>query len=79
MNRIKHLKVIEYEQQYPRVGIKPMIAMFNASRIDEEEVKKLILSGEAEHSDFIVTMFKSQYKSLYDFDFTKYDYWRKHR
>lgn len=68
MNKIKHLKVIEYEHKYPQVGIIPMIAMFNASRIDEEEVKKLILSSEAEHNDFIVTMFKSQYENLFDLE-----------
>ena len=65
MCKIKHLKVIEFEQIYGGVDI-PMVAMFNSSRISEDTVREHIENGSAEHSDFIVVMFKSQYERLYD-------------
>lgn len=65
MCKIKHLKVIEFEQSYGGVNI-PMIAMFNSSRISEDTVREYIENGKVDHSDFVVVMFKSQYDRLYD-------------
>ena len=44
----------------------PMVALYNETRISEEEVRKKIVDSTAEHSDFIVLMFKSQYDNLKD-------------
>lgn len=70
ISKIKHLKVVEFEQELTPPLKLPMIAMFNSSRIDEDRVKQLVVSGKAEHSDFIVVMFKSQYENLYDLEET---------
>ena len=66
ISNIKHLKVVEFEQELTPTLKLPMIAMFNSSRIDEDRVKQLVVSGKAEHNDFIVVMYKSQYENLYD-------------
>ena len=70
ISKIKHLKVVEFEQKLTPTLKLPMIAMFNSSRINEETVKQLIASGGAEHNDFIVVMYKSQYENLYDLEET---------
>ena len=70
MSKIKHLKVVEFEKELTPTLKLPMIAMFNSSRIDEDRVKQLVVSGKAEHNDFIVVMFKSQYENLYDLEET---------
>ena len=70
ISKIKHLKVVEFEQELTPTLKLPMIAMFNSSRIDEDRVKQLVVSGKAEHNDFIVMMFKSQYENLYDLEET---------
>lgn len=70
ISKIKHLKVVEFEQELTPTLKLPMIAMFNSSRIDEDRVKQLVVSGKAEHNDFIVVMFKSQYENLYDLEET---------
>ena len=70
ISKIKHLKVVEFEQKLTPTLKLPMIAMFNSSRIDEDRVKQLVVSGKAEHNDFIVVMFKSQYENLYDLEET---------
>ncbi len=73
MTKAKHLKVIEFEQDYTPFTKMEMVALFNSSRIDEEIVREQILNGVAEHNDFIVVMFKSQYERLFDFDESKND------
>lgn len=65
MLRNENLMTIEYEVTYAGVHKIPMIAMFNATRITEERVVDMIQTGEVEHSDFVVTMFKSQYDNLH--------------
>ena len=65
MNKIKHLKVLEFEQTFGTIEM-PMIAMFNSSRIREDAVRELVINGTVEHNDFIVVMFKSQYENLKD-------------
>ena len=65
MCKIKHLKVIEFEQTFGTIEM-PMVAMFNSSRIREDAVRDLIMNGTAEHNDYIVVMFKSQYERLFD-------------
>lgn len=64
MLKNENLMVIEYEVTYADVHKIPMIAMFNNTRITEEKVANMIRTGEVEHSDFVVTMFKSQYENL---------------
>ena len=61
----KHLMMIEFTQTYSFVDV-PMVALYNETRISEEEVRNKIVDGTAEHSDFIVLMFKSQYDNLKD-------------
>ena len=65
MCKIKHLKIIEFEQSFGTTEI-PMVAMFNSSRMSENVVREHIEKGTAEHNDFIVVMFKSQYERLFD-------------
>ena len=61
----KHLMMIEFTQLITGIGI-PMVALYNETRINEEEVRNKIVDGTAEHCDFIVVMFKSQYENLKD-------------
>lgn len=61
----KHIMMIEFTQTYSFVDV-PMVALYNETRISEEEVRNKIVDGTAEHSDFIVVMFKSQYENLKD-------------
>ena len=61
----KHLMMIEFTQVLASTLI-PMVALYNETRISEEEVRKKIKDGTAEHCDFIVVMFKSQYDNLKD-------------
>ena len=61
----KHLMMIEFTQVLASTPI-PMVALYNETRISEEEVRKKIKDGTAEHCDFIVVMFKSQYDNLED-------------
>lgn len=61
----KHLMMIEFTQVLASTPI-PMVALYNETRISEEEVRKKIKDGTAEHCDFIVVMFKSQYDNLKD-------------
>lgn len=61
----KHLMMIEFTQLLASTPI-PSVALYNETRISEEEVRKKIKDGTAEHSDFIVVMFKSQYDNLKD-------------
>ena len=61
----KHLMMIEFTQVLASTSI-PMVALYNETRISEEEVRKKIKDGTAEHCDFIVVMFKSQYDNLKD-------------
>ena len=61
----ENLMVIEYDITYADVHKIPMVAMFNNTRIAEETVAEMIKSGVVEHSDFVVTMFKSQYDNLH--------------
>ena len=61
----KHMMAIEFTQIISGIDI-PMIALYNETRISEEEVRNKIIEGIAEHSDFIVLMFKSQYENLKD-------------
>lgn len=61
----KHLMMIEFTQLITSIGI-PMVALYNETRINEEEVRNKIVDGTAEHCDFIVVMFKSQYENLKD-------------
>lgn len=65
MCKIKHLKIIEFEQIFGNIEME-MIAMFNSSRIREDAVRELITNGMVEHNDYIVVMFKSQYERLFD-------------
>ena len=59
------MMMIEFTQTYSFVDV-PMVALYNETRISEEEVRKKIKDGTAENCDFIVVMFKSQYDNLKD-------------
>ena len=72
MCKIKHLKVIEFEQTFGTLEIE-MVAMFNSSRIREDAVRELVINGTVEHNDYIVVMFRSQYERLFDLDNTPID------
>ena len=61
----KHLMMIEFTQVFASTPI-PMVALYNETRISEEEVRKKIKDGRAENDDFVVVMFKSQYENLKD-------------
>ena len=61
----KHIMMIEFTRLIANIDI-PMMALYNETRISEKEVRKKIVDGTAEHSDFIVMMFKSQYENLKD-------------
>ena len=61
----KHMMMIEFTRLLANIDI-PMVALYNETRISEEEVRNKIVDGTAEHSDFIVVMFKSQYENLKD-------------
>lgn len=61
----KYMMMIEFTQLLAGTDI-PMVALYNETRISEEEVRNKIVEGTAEHSDFIVVMFKSQYENLKD-------------
>ena len=61
----KHMMMIEFTQTYSFVDV-PMVALYNETRISEEEVRKKIKDGRAENDEFIVVMFKSQYENLKD-------------
>ena len=61
----KYLMMIEFTQVLASTPI-PMVALYNETRISEEEVRKKIKDGRAENDDFIVVMFKSQYENLKD-------------
>lgn len=61
----KHIMMIEFTRLFANIDI-PMVALYNETRISEEEVRNKIVDGTAEHSDFIVVMFKSQYDNLKD-------------
>ena len=61
----KHMMMIEFTRLLASTDI-PMVALYNETRISEEEVRNKIVDGTAEHSDFIVVMFKSQYDNLKD-------------
>ena len=61
----KHMMMIEFTQTYSFVDV-PMVALYNETRISEEEVRKKIKDERAENDDFIVVMFKSQYENLKD-------------
>lgn len=69
MCKIEHLKVIEFKQIFGTFDV-DMVAMFNSSRIREDAVNNLIVRGEAEHNDYIVVMFKSQYERLFDLGYS---------
>ena len=69
MCKIEHLKVIEFKQIFGTFDVN-MVAMFNSSRIREDAVNNLIVRGEAEHNDYIVVMFKSQYERLFDLGYS---------
>ena len=59
------MMMFEFKQTYSCVDV-PMVALYNETRISEEEVRKKIKDGTAENCDFIVVMFKSQYDNLKD-------------
>ena len=59
------MMMIEFTRLLASTDI-PMVALYNETRISEEEVRNKIVDGTAEHSDFIVVMFKSQYDNLKD-------------
>ena len=65
MLRNENLMIIEYEVTYAGIHKIPMIAMYNSTRIAEETVAEMIKNGDVEHSNFVVTMFKSQYDNLH--------------
>ena len=59
------MMMIEFTQLLAGTDV-PMVALYNETRISEEEVRNKIVDGTAQHSDFIVLMFKSQYENLKD-------------
>lgn len=65
MNKTKHLMMIEFEETFCNVTI-PKVALFNSTRINEEEVNKIIITGRAEHDVRILTMDKETYEMLCD-------------
>ena len=62
--------VIEFEKEYTPFTKVEMVAMFNSTRIDADTVSEYIAKGMAEHNEFIVVMFKSQYERLFDLEDT---------
>lgn len=65
MNKATHLMMIEFEETCSIVNI-PKVALFNSTRISEEEVKKLIMTGRAEHDSRICITDKETYEMLCD-------------
>lgn len=61
----KHLMMIEFTQVFAGTPI-PMVALYNETRISEDEVRKKIKDGRADNDEVIVVMFKSQYENLKD-------------
>ena len=59
------MMMIEFTQPIAGTDI-PMVALYNETRISEEEVRNKIKNGRAENDDFIVVVFKSQYENLKD-------------
>ena len=65
MNKAKHLMIIEFEERFCNVNI-TKVALFNSTRISEEEVNKLIITGRAEHDFRICIIDKETYEMLCD-------------
>lgn len=60
----EHIMMIEFTRVIGGTYSMECVALFNDTKISEDEVRKLIKSGRAEHSDDIVLMSKRQYDSL---------------
>ena len=60
----KHIMMIEFTQIIGGEYSMDLVALFNDTKISEDEVRKTIKAGRAEHSDDIVLMTKKQYNSL---------------
>lgn len=59
-----HIMMIEFTRVIGGDYSMDLVALFNDTKISEEEVRDLIQTGRAEHSDDIVLMTKKQYNSL---------------
>jgi len=60
----EHIMMIEFTRVIGGEYSMNLVALFNDTKINEEEVRDLIQTGRAEHSDDIVLMTKKQYDSL---------------
>lgn len=65
MNKTNYLMMIEFEERFCNVNTHK-VALFNSTRISEEEVNKLIVTGRAEHDFRICIIDKETYEMLYD-------------
>ena len=70
MNKIKHLNAIEYTITHTGWYEDDMIALYNESRISEEEVRELIKKDIVTAHPLVVVMKKDKYKNLYDLEET---------
>ena len=66
MLKAKNLMALEYTITHTGHYEVEMVALFNSSRIDEEEVRKLIKEDRAECSPFVAVMYKTKYENLFD-------------
>jgi len=64
INMTEHIMMIEFTRVIGGEYSMNLVALFNDTKINEEEVRDLIQTGRAEHSDDIVLMTKKQYDSL---------------
>lgn len=60
----EHIMMIEFTKVIGGEYSMDLVALFNDTKIDEEEVRDLIQTGRAEHSDDIIIVTKKQYNSL---------------
>lgn len=73
MNKIKHLKVIEYTITHTGWYEVEMVALYNESRISEDTVRELIEKDKAGINPFVAVMYKNVYENLFDLDNTPVD------
>lgn len=70
MNKIKHLKAIEYTITHTGWYEVEMVALYNESRISEDSVRELIEKDKVDINPFVAVMYKNVYENLFDLDNT---------
>ena len=60
----EHIMMIEFTKIFDGNYSMDLVALFNDTKISEDEVRKRIKAGRAEYSDDIVLVTKKQYDSL---------------